>query len=523
MSAVATAPFTKQHMVEGLVKALTSGITNQPEWVDLREIRLRMANAQISLRDDALRSWLVDLVQVGKAERREQDGTEQYRLALGQGAETVPTVVVPPKRLTIPPRTEWPEWARTYLQRIADERDRVVNENIELKKQMAKLEDKVSEQERSLVITQYGDKKDLEVVKERVALVPYAANLNERGRAMVAQICYLLDWNPFFDMHAFESKGRLVLMPDYKKLMSMAKEQQRINHHSRPMTAKERQEVGLKDYQVGYVTEVKEIDVLLEFAQAGIADQYDPIIGYGIYSHAHKQDTKDIPADNVPNTWTPEMVAKKRSIRNALYQLTNYKIVTKRFREALMQIGAVSVAEGDDGFTVDMPEQVGAGVTDEPVPTLSGYWWGDPKQRQAFWKAAKAISSHKSKIAQALNFEIDGDPDNSDNWKEHMAAFPDLENAIAYVNAVAESSAPDVPVIDPEDHTPEPPAESSPEEAESGQESETPAKCANCEIDDADPDNPVDPTLCKTCAGKKADADAKTEKATAKKAAQVPA
>ena len=393
-----------------------------------------------------------------------------------------------------PPRVR-PRW------NIIERQDYEI-EITELKHKIEELESKVMEQEKSLVITQYGDKRSLETVKERVGLVPYAANLDERGRAMVAQICWMLDWNPFFDMHAFKSGGKLVLMPDYKKLMSMAKEQQRINHDSRPMTEQEQQEVGLKDGQVGYVTEVKEIDTFLEFAKAGVADQYSPVVGYGIYSYAHKnKDGKQVQSDNVPNTWTPEMVAKKRSIRNALYQLTNYKIVTKRFRDALMQIGAVAVGETDDGFQVDIPDQLPEGE-----PASANHFWEDPKQRQRFWISAKVISKKKSEIATALGFKIE-DPEDSAQWAEHMAQFPDLENAIAYVNVVAENVKQEAP--------------------ETGQESDSPViidaetgeviksdpavtKCEKCKEHDATGEDPF-PKLCALCAKKAADAEAAKE------------
>lgn len=86
MVAVAAAPFTKKHLVESLILALTSGKDGKPEWVTRREIRLRLSNAQIAVRDNMLRDWLMDLVEAGKVEQRERDGKEEYRLTSGSEA-----------------------------------------------------------------------------------------------------------------------------------------------------------------------------------------------------------------------------------------------------------------------------------------------------------------------------------------------------------------------------------------------------------------------------------------------------
>lgn len=298
----------------------------------------------------------------------------------------------------------------------------------ELQRKINELEKSNMEQERSLTLTQYGDKRELAVVKERVALAPYAANLNDAGRAMVAQICFLLDWNPFFDLHPFiNKKGKLCLVPDYKKMISMAKEHQRLNDSSRVMTETERHEHGLAETQIGYVTEIKEVDTFLEFARAGVADQYVPVVGYGIVSKG----------ESVPKTWTPAMLSRKRSQRHAFGQLTPYKIVSKRFQDALMQIGALSVTDTGDGFEVEAPDTVGAS-DDVPLLVSANHFWGDKAQRQAFWIAAKALGKNKSAIAAALDISNQV-TDDSATWAPFMKQFPDLENAIAYVDVVAEN------------------------------------------------------------------------------------
>jgi len=367
--------------------------------------------------------WLESLVEISKIEARGEGNKRQYLMP--DGSAPVSETPVQHVHLInspdfIPPRTEWPDWVKRRVDLIAEDRDRYADENQNLKKRLEELEQKQMTDQRELALAQYGEPHALQVVKERVALAPYGANLDDRGRAMVAQIAYMLDWNPFFDMHAFASKGKLVIMPDYKKLLSMVREQQRINYRERPMTSKEREQWGIKDGEIAFAVEITEVDIFMDYAKNGVADQYNPVLGIGIWR----------PGDNIPATWTAEMVAKKRGLRNGLSQLASYKIVTDRFRAALQGAGLGSAEETEDGFTVELPAETG-GIAD---------YWNDNPQRQRFWiEMGKLGYDKKSDVAQVLNFKINN-PNDSKEWAKHMNQFPDLENALAYARVCVENA-----------------------------------------------------------------------------------
>ena len=301
------------------------------------------------------------------------------------------------------------------------ERQQYENRIAELERQVNELEKENMLDERALTLTQYGDRRELAVIKERVALAPYGATLDERGRAMVAQIAYMLDWNPFFDLHAFPSKGKLCIMPDYKKLLAMVREHTRINYSERPATIEEREQWGVGDGEVAFIVEITEVDTFLDFAKAGAAEHYKPVVGIGIWRKG----------DNIPGTWTPEMVAGKRALRKALYQLTSFDIVSERFRDALAKAGLTGASEDNDGFMVDLP----GNPQIEP-----GDWWNDSQQRQRFWiELGKLGYSKKSEVASLLHVNV-VNVDDSASWLQHMAQFPDLENALAYARACDENN-----------------------------------------------------------------------------------
>lgn len=299
-----------------------------------------------------------------------------------------------------------------------------IKERQQYESRIAELERKIEEiekenmlDERALTMTQYGNPRELAVIKERVALAPYGAGLDERGRAMVAQIAYMLDWNPFFDLHAFPSKGKLCIMPDYKKLLAMVREHTRINYSERPATIAEREQWGVGDGEVAFIVEITEVDTFLDFAKAGAAEHYKPVVGIGIWRKG----------DNIPGTWTAEMVAGKRALRKALYQLTSFDIVSDRFRDALSKAGLTGASEDNDGFLVDMPQ------------IINSDWWTDKQTRQRFWIALGKLGySKKAEVAKLMQLHIT-DTESRDQWEQQMAQFPDLDNALSYATVCHEN------------------------------------------------------------------------------------
>jgi hypothetical protein len=338
--------------------------------------------------------------------------------------------------------TPEPDWFIEYRKRVF-ERDGKANTEIErLRREIKDLQEKNKMQNNdNLALTMYGEKKELEVVRERVSLTTYGANLDKAGCSMVAQLCWLMDWNPFFDVHAFETGGRVVVMPDYKKVLEIVREKERINYESRPMTPAERTAYGLDDKQVGFITEITEVDTFLEFVKAGVGDQYHRIKGAGVWS----------PGDQIAKTWTKEMVAEKRSLRKALAHLTSYKIASKRLQQALMQAGALMVEETEDGFVFDAPKP-----TSEPEPI---------------------VVIDQPAAPPVITVEPPPTPE------PPAASSPEGTESGQKADSTPAPEA--KPVSELDKHFGE-------------RESAAPARCANCGIDPADPSSPF-PTLCKSC------------------------
>lgn len=462
----------KQALVEALIKAFNSSAGL--EWVWLRDIKTRLLNANLSLSYNQLEEWMAYLLTKGKIEHKKEGHLSVYRLVEGVELPRAQEEPIEDRNLQSdgdnkPPRIR-PKWniieRQDYESRIA-----------QLQRQIEEMETKHMTDQKEIALAQYGEPRALQVVKERVALAPYAASLDDRGRAMVAQIAYMLDWNPFFDMHAFASKGKLVIMPDYKKLLSMVREQQRINYRERPMTSKEREQWGVRDGEIAFAVEITEVDTFMDYAKNGVASEYNPVMGIGIWR----------PGDNIPATWTAEMVAKKRGLRNGLSQLASYKIVTDRFRMALQGAGFGNAEETEDGFSVELANETG-GRSD---------WWNDNPRRQRFWiELGKMGYDKKSDVAKVLNFNI-VNSDKSDNWADCMAQFPDLENAIAYARVCVENAK----------QTSE---ESAPEVIEGEvveAKTESALKCEKCNERNATGNEPF-PALCGLCAKKAADNEA---------------
>lgn len=197
-------------------------------------------------------------------------------------------------------------------------------------------------------IALYGEKHEMAVVKERLALAPFAKDMTAPEITYVAQVAGFLRWNPFFDMYAFKNKKnqQITIMPSYQKMVDLVR-QDGVDLRSRPATIKEREDYGVKEGQIAFVTEATDRKAFFEYVKAGCAEYYKPQIGIGIWK----------PGDNVPETWTPEQVARKRSLRQVASLMGAMQIAMRQVLEAISKSGATLVSETDDGYVIQTPAE----------------------------------------------------------------------------------------------------------------------------------------------------------------------
>lgn len=216
-----------------------------------------------------------------------------------------------------------------------------------------KAERYASNQQQALAL--YGES---DVVKQLTArldvLLPNAKDIGVKGVALVAQIAVAhgLDPLPGSDhVYAYKNRGALVVEIGYKGLLHLARQQVRFTHQSRAMTDAERQEHGLIEADVGYITTLYDLVKARECQELGIP--YYPIVGSAKWSTG----------DNVPKSRTPAWVAKKNSLKDALRQIatTGTRMagaLDEYFAQMTKSMGA-KVEQTQDGWRVVLPEDDG--------------------------------------------------------------------------------------------------------------------------------------------------------------------
>jgi hypothetical protein len=201
---------------------------------------------------------------------------------------------------------------------------------------------------KATAIQMYGSRGDLAEIKSRAMLHPSYKSIGEEGLSYLVQVCFLMNWNPFFDCYAFKGKnGQICIIPEYKKLIENARQAERIQYDTRPMDQLERDTHGLNEGEIGFRAELVQVDTAIALSAAGLAHLIKPLVGWGVWKKG----------DNVPTTWTPAMVAEKRALRNLFKQLQVNKEFNDRFHTAMQQaaveLGA-KVEESEDGYNVEL-------------------------------------------------------------------------------------------------------------------------------------------------------------------------
>lgn len=274
--------------------------------------------------------------------------------------------------------------------------------NADLKRQLEQAAEKNS------ALALYGEPRENAVIRDRLMLAPWAKDLTDKEVTYVAQVAALLRWNPYFDLYAFKTGGKMIIMADYKKLIDLVREEYKgkIDMRTRPATVKEREDYGIKEDDKAFITEVIERDVFFEYVKNECAHLYPPTIGVGIW---HK-------GESVPATWTPEMRARTRSLRDAMYQMGAYQIAMRKVQEALVNAGAKNITVSDGDFVVEIAEETKAqAIEGEIVPpgnisTEAPQLWREYTQDWTaddwftkFWSKIKPVTAKE--LHAALNVE----------------------------------------------------------------------------------------------------------------------
>lgn len=190
----------------------------------------------------------------------------------------------------------------------------------------------VKEMAEQTALQRFGTRAELTEITSRVKLYDAASDLDEKGVQLVAQMAYMTGWIPFIDFHAFIHKGKVCIMPDYKRLVQDS-DPGNLSWSFRQMTAQERKERFVDAMPnakriVGMVCELVEISKAKELAAAGLAHLYKPVLGFA---------TIDLDKDYTMNARDPLKRGEIRALRDALNQTAKGQQAQDHFRAQLRE------------------------------------------------------------------------------------------------------------------------------------------------------------------------------------------
>jgi hypothetical protein len=251
------------------------------------------------------------------------------------------SIMTPRNQEDSPPR-ELPTWA---IKMRWDYESRIAG----LERKIGELEEAAMNSDRArrqasenTTLALYGEAEEVKGLTQRLNyIMPNAEEIGQKGVALVAQIAIAhgLDPLPGSDhVYAWKQGNKFFVTIGYKGLLQLARQQVQFTHRSRPMSDDERAEHGLGAKEVGYVTELYEIEKAIRCRQGSIP--YEPIIGTAVWK----------PNDRVPTGRTPAWVAKKNSLKDALRQITTTGVRLHNFLDVQFDRDA-------DGWQIDLPDE----------------------------------------------------------------------------------------------------------------------------------------------------------------------
>ncbi|GIV82088.1 MAG: hypothetical protein KatS3mg051_1442 [Anaerolineae bacterium] len=410
-----------------------------------------------------------------------------YQQSNERRLRTDPIREVKPDPDATPPAV-WPKWALLLRQEYESKLAAAERRIAELESTILAAR-KAEREMNDKALTIYGKPNALPDVVRQVSLSPKFATLTPEEHEYVARVALATGLNPEFHIHAWTDKRRvktergwetvrqLTVTPDYKALIQMAR-RQHLMLKERRLTPDEMRERGIPERDIAegaiaYVIEGYELDKAILARQAGI--EYEPLRGFGWWA-AMKDETvwneqqrrmvatgKRVPND-VPNGRDGAWVAWKRAMRALYNQLAD---LTLKFA------GPAPNDEGD--WTLSTPDPDGsvviidAQVVEDARPALS-------EQPSAAQESAQPAAGEVPAPAETV---------------------------------AADEPAPDSPAVSGDAQAVDPaPSEQPPAPQPASKPRRKQAMCRNCQVEPADPTNPVDPALCPTCARNLADAKA---------------
>ena len=401
-----------------------------------------------------------------------------------------------------------PKWFILYRQAIEARLSKANNLILELE---SAIMDSKYEHNRALSI--YGSENALEEVTRQVSIAPQFKDLTAEEHRFVAGVGLASGLNPVFHLHAwiqdvYDKKTKqtvrtMHITPDYKALMASVDDP--IMLKERRLTPDEMRDRGIPENEIAsgaiaYVVEGHNLKHAIMARQAGL--EYEPNKGYGWWA---AQKDKEIWATNdksgkryntgkveriandTPNARDGEWVAKKRAMRDLYNQLADLRL---KFAE----VPGVTVKDdewimGGSGSDLEI-------VDGEVIPQPIAAWLNDAARVTAAekWSASQGVTDAE------INAQID-----ADDWRQSLVEDDEFRALVERVITLRSFDAETGEQIEGNDA--DEPEAMHDRERETTQDAET-VKCANCGIDDAQPDNPVSATLCATCAQKQADSQA---------------
>jgi hypothetical protein len=267
--------------------------------------------------------------------------TETDRRITGES----PAVTLPKAPREDTPPKQWPIWALKLRQDYEAEISRLKREKHELEMTMVDT-DKARRQAdaQNTALALYGETEEVKSLTRRLEyILPNAKDIGPQGCALVAQISIAqgLDPTPGSDHLYVWTKGegankQLIVTIGYKGLLYLGRQQVHFTHLTRAMTADERQEHSLSADQLGYITELYEIEKAQQCMAAGVP--YFPIIGMAIWAAVithHKKGGETWKEYNDPPTGRDGVwVCRKNSLKDALRQITSTGVRIKAALDA---------------------------------------------------------------------------------------------------------------------------------------------------------------------------------------------
>jgi hypothetical protein len=241
------------------------------------------------------------------------------------------------------------------------------------------------------MIQRFGTREELTEITERVQLNDAAQELDARGVRLVAQVSYMTGWIPFLDFHAFKHKGKVCIMPDYKRLVQDS-DPGNLSWSFRVMSDQERKDrlidkMDDPDQIVGVVCELVEISKAKELAAAGLSHLYRPVLGYGVI---------DLSKDRTIAHRDPMKRGEIRALRDALNQTAKGQQAQDHFRSMLRdasktaQLPEPIYDDEADGYTLPDGEAIEGDFTETdapaPEPATTGQTPDTPAQQAALFE-----------------------------------------------------------------------------------------------------------------------------------------